>query len=229
MVRTLGFAAVLLVAPLIGSPAVATEVCTVGDRTTEEVIPGVTLTWDASFLCADASGEGSYRFTVTVSNAAGSDEAVTIRDLKLTHTTPRPGGRGPESTGKADVLPITVRPGGSSGFTVTGRYELTGTDQGKKANLHFRARGAGVQTREPFALGINARFRAPGAEAERDGTETGARRGREAAPPGPPSWVPGPPPWAEARSSSGPGSIRSTLRSGWPAILTPAVGSAPGG
>jgi hypothetical protein len=91
---------------------------------------------------------------------------VTITDLELTHTTPRPRGRGPAATGEAQGLPITVAPGETKSFTVTGTYELVQTDEGKKANLHFTAFGNGVESGESFELGINTHFRAPGVAAQ---------------------------------------------------------------
>lgn len=46
---------------------------------------------------------------------------------------------------------------------MSGTYELVGTDEGKKANLQFRALGEGARTGEPLELGINAHFRGSGA------------------------------------------------------------------
>lgn len=156
----------VIVALALAAPVLAqTQLCAQVDQSTEEVIPGVFLTWDSSFLCADAPDRDSYEFTVDVFNHANSTEAVTITDLELTKTTPRPLGRGPAATGEAS-LPITVEPGDTKSFTVTGTYELVQTDEGKKANLHFTAFGEGVESGKSFELGINAHFRAPGVAAE---------------------------------------------------------------
>ncbi len=132
------------------------------EQSTEEVLLGVVLTWDSAFLCADAPDEGSYEFTVTVANSAESAQAVSIDALALTHTTPRPRGQAPDASGEATGLPLTMAPGETAGFTVSGTYELVATDEGKKANLHFRASGHGVSSGEPFQVGINAHVRAPG-------------------------------------------------------------------
>ena len=44
---------------------------------------------------------------------------------------------------------------------MSGTYELVQMDEGKQANLHFRASGHGASSGEPFELGINAHVRAP--------------------------------------------------------------------
>lgn len=142
------------------------QVCTQVDSSTEEVIDGVFLTWDSSFLCANAPDSGSYTFTVDVLNHADSAEAVTIDSLSLSHTTPRPGGQAPAAAASASGLPLTLAPGESGSFDVSGTYELVETDEGKKANLHLTASGAGVDSGASFDLGINAHFRAPGVAAE---------------------------------------------------------------
>ena len=100
--------------------------------------------------------------TVTVANSAESAEAVSIDDLVLAHTTPRPRGQAPDASGEATGLPLALAPGQTASFTASGTYELVQTDEGKKANLHFRASGHGASSGEPFELGINAHFRAPG-------------------------------------------------------------------
>jgi len=148
------------------TPALAQEQCQSVDTSTEEVLPGVTLTWDSSFLCANAPDEGSYQFTVSVTNHAGSDEGVRIDDLSLVNATPKPRGQGPDATGTATGLPLELAPGETGSFVVSGDYELVETDEGKKANLHFIADGVGTTSGAPFELGINAHFRAPGVAAE---------------------------------------------------------------
>lgn len=97
-----------------------------------------------------------------VANSADSTEAVAIDDLVLTHTTPRPRGQAPAASGEVTGLPLTLAPGQTASFSVSGTYKLVQTDEGKKANLHFRANGHGASSGEPFRLGINAHFRAPG-------------------------------------------------------------------
>ncbi|MGH7510413.1 MAG: hypothetical protein ACREMZ_13210 [Gemmatimonadales bacterium] len=171
--------------------------CQVVDRSTEEVIPGVTLTWTSSFLCANAPDEGTYQIEVTVENAAGSEEAVEIDDLAIRGTTPRPRGQGPDATASASGLPLTVAPRQSGSFTVSGTYELVETDEGKKANIHLSALGEGVSSGLEFELGINVQLRGAGAiEGDRAGpggpsAQPGAG-GRPADVPrgGPPSNVP---------------------------------------
>lgn len=148
--------------PLLQTTAVV-QVCGVSDTETEEVIPGVTLTWTSSFRCDNVADEGTYDITVRVDNASGSAEAVTIDNLNLSHTTPRPRGQGPDATASASGLPITVAPGGSETFEVSGTYELVETDEGNKANLHLRASGSGVDSGLDFQLGINVQLRGTGA------------------------------------------------------------------
>lgn len=200
----IGFVFVIGLVSAHARPATAQQMCQVSDESTEQVLPGVTLTYTSSFLCADAPDEGSYTFTVTVANAAESTEAVTISDLTLQQTTPRPRGQGPDASGTAAGLPISVAPGETESFTVSGNYELVATDEGNKANLHFQASGQGTQSGSPFDLGINAFFR--GAGAAEAGDDNG---GPSDDPPnggpgddrggGRPPWVPGPPPWADER------------------------------
>lgn len=138
------------------------------DESDDEVLPGVTLIWGSSYVCLEADAEGTYRFTVDVRADANNVEAVTIDGFILSHTTPRPRrgllfGQGPAATGDTDDLPLTLEAGESAEFEVTGEFELVETDEGEKANLHFRASGFGNTTGDPFHLGINAHFRAPGA------------------------------------------------------------------
>ncbi len=144
------------------SPVFAQQMCSLTDQSTEEVIQGVVLRWDSSFHCRNAADTGEYQILVEVFNASDSVEAVRIDSLELSHTTPRPQGQAPAATAVATGLPITVEPGETEDFTVTGEYELVETDEGKKANLHLRAGGAGLSSGEPFELGINVHFRAPG-------------------------------------------------------------------
>ncbi|MGH2449820.1 MAG: hypothetical protein ACRDGE_00825 [Candidatus Limnocylindria bacterium] len=153
----------VIVALGLATPVFAqTQVCTLVDRSSKEVIPGVFLRWDSSFLCADAPDRGTYEFTVQVLNRARSAEAVRINRLRLIKTTPCPRGNCPAATGEASGLPIRVAPGQRRSFTVSGTYKLVKTDEGKKANLHFTAFGKGVRSGKSFKLGINAHFRAPG-------------------------------------------------------------------
>lgn len=153
-----------------GSTVSAEQVCQQADSSTDEVLSGVTLTRDSSFLCADAPDSDTYEFTVEVSNSADSVEGVVIDEFELSHTTPRPRGQAPNATGQTQDLPIVLMPGESASFTVEGTYELVETDEGKKANLHFRASGEGLMSGDPFHLGINAMFRAPDAvESDQNG------------------------------------------------------------
>jgi hypothetical protein len=166
--------------------------CLVTQQSTEETLPGITVTWDSSFLCENAPAEGTYTFAATIANAGGSAEVVVMNAMTLTHTTPRPRGQTPQATADAAGLPITVAPGESKTFNVSGTYTLVTTGEGQKANLHFRASGYGPMV-EPFHLGINVRLRGSGVIEPGDDDEPG-----EPPPwaPGPPPWTPGPPPWA---------------------------------
>jgi hypothetical protein len=137
--------------------------CVVVDRSTEEVLPGVWLTWDSSFLCTAVLDAGNYAVTITVANEGSSDEAVWLDRLDLSHTTPRPRGQAPAATAEVDGLPVLVARGERERFTVRGRYELVTTDEGAKANLHFRASGHGGTSSLPFQFGVNLLVRGPGA------------------------------------------------------------------
>jgi len=168
------------------------EAIAVGTSIEEDIIAGVDLTWTSSFLCENAPDEGRYRITVDIAHD-GEGEAVEIWDLQLSHTTPRPRGQSPDASAEAVELPLEIGPGGSDSFVVTGDYSLVVTDEGKKANLHLRALGRGVDSDEPFVLGINVHIRGTGAVEDDD--EDGG---------GPPvSDLPpvagGPPPWAASR------------------------------
>jgi hypothetical protein len=121
-----------------------------------------TLTWDSSFRCENAPQSGNYAITVEVTNAADSNQAVTIDALQLSHTTPRPRGRAPSGSAAASSLPITVNPGETASFSVSGSYTLVATDEGDKANLHLHALGSSASG-QPFQLGINVQLRGPGA------------------------------------------------------------------
>lgn len=151
---------------LLGCLPASGAVCEPVDQSTENVLPGVILTFDSSFLCEDASDAGSYQITVRVTNAASSAEAVTIERLDLAGTSPSPRGQSPDATATASGLPVTLAPGDSTDFAVSGSYELVRTDEGEKANLHLRAHGRGVESALPFQLGINVHLRAPGVAAE---------------------------------------------------------------
>lgn len=171
----------------------AQESCIATGQSTEEVLPGITITWDSAFHCENAPDEGEYEFTVTISNDANSNETVIIEALALTHTTPRPRGQAPEATAETTDLPVVVAPGESQSFTVSGSYTLVTTGADKKANIHFRATGYGPTT-EPFYLGLNAMLRGEGVDPDDDDGPGGPPSWVT---PGPPSWVPGPPPWVD--------------------------------
>ncbi|MGH7558025.1 MAG: hypothetical protein ACREMD_09700 [Gemmatimonadota bacterium] len=153
-----------------GSPSVldlSLQECPTVGTESEAVLPGVTLTFDGSFLCADAPDQDSYAFTVRIQNGPESAEAVRIEDAVLSKTTPRPRGQAPDgSLDGVDGLPLTLEPGESGTFTVRGNYELVQTDEGEKANLHFAARGTGLESGDAFSFHFNAHFRAPGVAAE---------------------------------------------------------------
>jgi hypothetical protein len=179
-----------LLLSLVVTPALAqAQSCQMSGQKTQQVLPGVTLTWDSSFHCWDVSSSGSHTFTVNISNAATNREPVSIDTLFLFHTTPRPRGRAPAATGAASGLPVVVAPGEARSFMVSGNYQLVSTDEGMKANLHFRGNGKGTTSGLPFRMGINVLLRSEGSVED----------GNDAPPPwagGPPPWAGGPPPWA---------------------------------
>jgi hypothetical protein len=160
-VSSLALAAVA-VAPSTAAP---TQRCQQVDVSTDRVVRGVTLSWDSAFLCANAADSGSWRIVVDVTNRAASTQGVRIRDVVLSHTTPRPRGQGPAATAEPKGLPLRLAPGESGRFRVTGTYRLVSTDEGKKANLHLRALGTG-DNGDPFRLGLNVHLRAPGVPAD---------------------------------------------------------------
>ncbi|HXF84510.1 MAG TPA: hypothetical protein VNK49_03895 [Anaerolineales bacterium] len=136
-------------------PAQAQEVCAADEQKTEQVLDGLTLTWDSSFTCTNAPASGDYTITVTVQNDATSSETGIIDSVEFTLVTPLPGGNAPSATAEVSGLPITLAPGESGSFVVSGSYEMAATDEGLKINLHLRARGFGTSDNETFLLGIN--------------------------------------------------------------------------
>jgi hypothetical protein len=54
---------------------------------------------------------------------------------------------------------MTVAPGDSESFTVSGDYELVSTDEADKANLQLKALGSGASSADRFKLGINVHLR----------------------------------------------------------------------
>lgn len=194
---------------LVGTlPVIAQlQVCQSTEQSTEEVLPGITLTWDSAFLCADAPDSGQYQFAVTVTYVSGS-QAIQVQNVMLALTTPRPFGQGPEATSQVAGLPFALIPGNSASFTVTGDYELVATDEGMLANLHFLVQGQALVSREFFYLGVNVALRG-GGESDFDDDPEDQRPAWAGPPawvpgpppwaPGPPDWVPGPPPWVEDR------------------------------
>ncbi len=143
-------------------------VCTVADTSTEEVIAGVTLTWDSAFACPNAPETGEFTITVNVQNDGTSTESVVLQSAELALTTPLPGGDAPNATAEASGLPLTLAPGAGGSFEVSGTYELVQTDEGMKANLHLRVSGVGGTSNTPFRLGVNI-ILAEGAVDEEDG------------------------------------------------------------
>lgn len=150
----------LLATPVSAQP----QECAVVYQKTKEVAPGVFLTWDSSFRCLDAPDAGDYLVTINVTNSASSLESVTINDLFLSHTTPRPRRQAPQATAEASGLPLTIASGETFSFTVSGTYTMVLTGNGMKANLHLRAKGTSDETADPFRLGINVKIRGSGTD-----------------------------------------------------------------
>lgn len=159
------FLLALAVLGLLTTPAFAQpQECGMLNQKTKEVAPGVFLTWDSSFRCLDAPDSGEYLITVNVTNSETSLESVTIHELFLSHTTPRPRRQAPQATAEATGLPLTIAPGETLSFTVSGTYEMVRTGEGMKANLHLRAKGITAETADPFRLGINVKIRGSGTD-----------------------------------------------------------------
>lgn len=150
----------LLATPVFAQP----QECQLVNQKTKEITPGVFLTWDSSFRCLDAPDSGEYLVTVNVTNAETSLESVTINELFLSHTTPRPRQQAPQATAEASGLPLTLAPGETLSFTVSGTYVMVRTGEGMKANLHLRAKGVSDETAVPFRLGINVKIRGSGTD-----------------------------------------------------------------
>jgi hypothetical protein len=173
-------------------PCVAAAVA----QSTKQVAPGVTLTWDDSFVCAEPGARGSYTFTATITNSAASTAAASLNELVLSHTTPRRGP--PPPLGPANPafqttgLPATLQPGQSAQISVTGDYQTVRDDDRdvNKLTLHFRLNGA-VADGAAFRLGLNVHLTPLGADdgpGEEDEGPPPAVCGRQGAP-GPPAWV----------------------------------------
>jgi hypothetical protein len=136
------------------------EVCLSEEQSTEEVLPGVTLTWDSALRCLNAAPQGQYAFTVTLSADSANTTSVIIDDVALTHTTPRPLGVAPTADIDATTgLSLTLAAGGEGAFSVTGSYEMVTTGATQKANLHFCAVGHEETSGELFYMGLNAFLR----------------------------------------------------------------------
>ncbi len=143
-------------------PVWAEQVCVATAQRTEKVLPNVLLTWDSSFLCANAPDADTYLFTVRVANAASSLEAVKLGPLLMYGSSPRVRGRGPQATLDEVIgLPLMLAPGQTATFTVRGKYTLVNAG-GKRANLYFVTRGTGATSGMPFSLDIAVLLRAPG-------------------------------------------------------------------
>ena len=172
--RRLGAFVVLLIGVLLTNwlvvPVLAQEqVCEPASQTAREIAPGVTLTWDGAFHCADVPAKGRYQIVVWVVNEAKSAESVTVEAVRLSHTTPRPRGQAPDATAEAKGLPLVVAPGERATFTVSGDYTLVKTGESGRANLHLRVTGRTNASLEPFVLGINVHLEEPAGEEPEEG------------------------------------------------------------
>jgi hypothetical protein len=169
------------------------EPCVADEQETELVAPGLTLTYDSSIACEGLADAGQYTVTVNVTNDSLSQESATLEAVTLMHTTPRPGGLAPAGDATASGLPLTIAPGSSASFEVSGVFELARPGMAPKTNLHLRVQGTGDTSGEYFLLGVNVKLRS--APEEEDEPNEG--RGR-------PEWAPGPPPWAGPPAGGGP-------------------------
>ncbi|MGH2451702.1 MAG: hypothetical protein ACRDGE_10625 [Candidatus Limnocylindria bacterium] len=157
------FAIVLVLGAVVAASSLAQQAsCTLTDQSTEEVAPGATLTWDSSFHCRNADTSGTYEIEVNVSNSAGSVDTVTVQAPRFEKATPRVRGQDPAgNSATATPASITLAPGQSGSFEVSGTYQMVETDEGFKVNHHLRAPGE-TDDGERFKLGINVALRAPG-------------------------------------------------------------------
>lgn len=139
------------------------EVCLAEEQSSEEVLPGITLTWDSAFRCLNAPEEGVYEFNVIVEADADSTALAVVQAITLTHTTPRPLNVAPDaSVDDVTGLPFTIAAGEVHTFTVSGEYELAAAGVARLANLHFCATGYDDATGTPFYLGLNTFLRGSG-------------------------------------------------------------------
>ncbi|SDU76722.1 hypothetical protein SAMN04488563_5294 [Jiangella alkaliphila] len=151
--------------PTIGPvPDGSSQQCISADRSTPTIGSDTTLTYDGALLCPDAGTTGEYALAVSITNDAASSATVTVDDIHLTHTTPRPRGRAPDATADLDEAPITIAPGDTVDLEITGTYHLVNTDEGEKANLHLHLTGTLTATDESFTLATNVHLRGTGAQ-----------------------------------------------------------------
>jgi hypothetical protein len=203
---TLGLLAAIAVVP--ASAQSATPTCEAIGASTGEVADGVILSYDSSFACTDAAASGTWSISVLVANTAESTTGIELTELTLSHTSPRPGGAGPDASLDSDTLPLALAVDADGTFDAEGAYELVTTDDGDKATLHLRVAGV-TDDDEPFQLAIAVQVLAPGLSPEPadEDLENGAtgENGAE----GRPDWVPGPPPWVVEM-------LRSIFSTGFP-------------
>jgi hypothetical protein len=148
-------------------PTEEPQACVSEEQTTEEVFPGVTLTWDSGLRCNDAPDTGTYEFSVMVEADSANTALAVLDGISLTHTTPRPLGVAPEASLDTVVgLPADLAASGVMTFTVSGAYELAMPGAARLANLHFCAQGHDDATGEPFYMGLNAFLRGTGSDPE---------------------------------------------------------------
>ena len=148
-----------------GGQPIPPQVCLSEESSTEEVLPGMTLTWASAVRCSAAPDQGSYQFDLLVEAGAANTGQAVVQSITLTHTTPRIDDQPPPATIELVTgLPLTIAANESQTFGVTGAYQLAEAGLAKLANLHFCAAGYQQSSGEPFYLGLNAFLRGPGTD-----------------------------------------------------------------
>jgi hypothetical protein len=78
---------------LMAVPFQALSECSLTETSTEEVLPGIVVSWSSSYHCAEADTFDTFELTVTVTNDVTSTEAVALSEIQLIRTTPPGFGR----------------------------------------------------------------------------------------------------------------------------------------
>ena len=129
------------------------------DASADVLDSGATITWDSSFRCIEAAEEGTYAFTINIALSGGDSSGVTLNEVQIRHTSPRPQSVGPEASVEPLAAPVAIPGDGNEMIEVRGAYKLVRTGAIQHANLHFCLVGTEAANGEPFSLGFSAHLR----------------------------------------------------------------------